>query len=180
MKKKVFVTLFVVSAFAALSHVSAIAHSGHDHSKMTCEKKGETCCAGLPENLKLTKEQKTKVGDIMDECKKSEIKTMADIKAARIDLNALLKKDSIDKAAVDAKVDEISDQIKKAMKTKMDCKVKILSLLDAEQKKVYLESSDEYCEGEHHDCGEKGGHMGCEKKVKKPCDMKGMGSEDKK
>jgi len=62
----------------------------------------------------------------------------------------------------------------------MDCKVRILSLLDAEQKNVYLESHDDCCEGEHHDCGEKGGKMDCEKKGKKPCDMKGMGSDSKK
>lgn len=178
MKKKMFVALFVITAFAGLSYVSAKA----------CDKKDKSCYAGLPLNLKLSKEQKAKIEDIQDECKKSRIKTMADIKAARIDLNALLRKDSIDKAAVDAKVDEIADQVKKAMKTKMDCKVRILSLLDAEQKNVYLESHDDCCEGEHHDCGEKGGKMVCEKKGKKPCDMKGkkpcdmkgMGSDSKK
>ncbi|MEK6726162.1 MAG: periplasmic heavy metal sensor [Deltaproteobacteria bacterium] len=170
MKKKVFVALFVVAAFAGLSYVSAKA----------CDKKDKSCYAGLPLNLKLSKEQKAKIEDIQDECKKSRVKTMADIKAIRIDLNALLRKDSIDKAAVDAKVDEIADQVKKAMKTNMDCKVKTLSLLDAGQKDVYLESNDDYGDGEHHYGGEKSGKMGCEKKDKKPCDMKGMGSDDKK
>lgn len=166
MKKKLFVTLFVVAAFAGLSYVSAIADS-----RKGCEKRGGSCRSGIPANLKLTKEQKAKFEEIWDECKKSRIKTTADIKTARIDLNALLKKDSIDKAAVDAKVNEIGDLIKKALKDKIDCKVKTLSILDADQKKAYLES-DDCCDGEHHDCCGEGGR-GCESKGKKPCDMKG-------
>lgn len=196
--KKIFSTLLVVTVFASLSYVSAIADT-----KKGCDRKGkgESCCADMSADLKLTKEQKAKLEDIMTECKKSKIRTTADIKTARIDLNTLLKKDSIDKAAVDAKVDEIGNLIKKALKAKMDCKVKTLAILDAEQKKAYLESDD--CgEGEHHDCGGKGGHDcgkkhddccgkgedcckkegkgGCDVKGKKAHDMKGMKSEEKK
>ncbi|MDO8446417.1 MAG: Spy/CpxP family protein refolding chaperone [Deltaproteobacteria bacterium] len=165
MRKKFIATLFIIAAFSGMSYVSAIADT-----KKGCEKKGDSCTA----NLKLTKEQKTKVEDIQTECKKVKIQAAADIKIARIDLNSLLKKDTIDNAAVDAKVNEIGDLIKKSLKSKYECKVKILSVLDAEQKKVYLESSDDCSEGEHHDCGEKGGKMGCEKKGKKPSDTKGM------
>ena len=172
--KKLFVTMFVVVAFAGLSYVSAMADS-----KKGCDKKGgDSCCAGLPATLKLTKEQKAKFEECSDECKKFKIKNTADIKAVRVDVDALLKKDSIDKAAVDAKIDEIAELIKKALKHKMECKIKMLSNLDAEQKKVYLES--DCCDGERHEGGEKGGKMGCDKKDKKPCDMKGMGSDDKK
>jgi len=174
MRKKFIATLFIIAAFSGMSYVSAIADS-----KKACDKKGDFCCAGLPANLKLTKEQKAKVEDIQTECKKVKIQVAADIKIAKIDLNSLLKKDTIDNAAVDAKVNEIGDLIKKSLKSKYDCKVKILSILDAEQKKIYLESSDDYSEGEHHDCGEKGGKMGCEKKGKKPSDIKGMGSSEK-
>lgn len=174
MKKKMLVAMFVVAAFAGLSYVSAIADS-----RKACEKKGgDTCCAGLPSTLKLTKEQKAKFEECSDDCKKFKIKNAADIKALRVDIDALLKKDTIDKAAVDAKVDEIGELIKKALKHKMDCKIKMLGNLDAEQKKIYLEA--DCCDGEHHEGGEKGGKMGCEKKDKKPCDMKGMGSEEKK
>ncbi|MBM2838233.1 MAG: hypothetical protein HW415_858, partial [Deltaproteobacteria bacterium] len=153
MKKKMFVALFVIAAFAGLSYVSAMADS-----KKACDKKGDSCCAGLPENLKLTKEQKAKFEECSNECKKFKIKNTADIKTVRVDLDALLKKDSIDKVAVDAKVDEIAELIKKALKYKMDCKLKMLSNLDAEQKKVYLES--DCCDGERHYGGEKGGKMG--------------------
>lgn len=175
MKKKMFVTLFVIAAFAGLSYVSAKA----------CDKKDKSSHAGHYSNLKLSKEQKAKIEDIHNECKKSDIKAGTDMKTARVDLNSLLKKDAIDKAAVDAKVDEISDQIKKAIKAKIDCKIKILSLLDAEQKKTFLESGESCDEGEygeHHDSCAKGGKHGCETKDKdkKPCDMKGMGSDDKK
>lgn len=178
MRKKFIATLFIITAFSGMSNVSAIADS-----KKGCEKKEDSCCAGLPENLKLTKEQKAKVEDIQTECKKAKIQTVADIKTARIDLNSLLKKDTIDNAAVDAKVNEIGDLIKKSLKSKYECKVKILSILDADQKKSFLEH--DCCDGEHqggegkHDCCDKGGRPGCEKKGKKPCDMKGMGSSEK-
>lgn len=195
MRKKLFITLFIATAFAGLSYVSAIADGGKG-----CEKKGDSCCAGIPSNLKLSKEQKAKVEDIQAECKKSKIKSAADIKAVRIDLNALLKKDAIDKSAVDAKVNEIGDLIKKALRDKTDCKVKILSILDAEQKKAYLESDDSCGERDHHECGMKGGpdcckrgddcckkgedcckkegKGGCDVKGKKAHDMKGMGSSE--
>jgi Spy/CpxP family protein refolding chaperone len=153
MRKKLFVTLFVVAAFASLSYVSAIADS-----RKACDKKKDDCCA-LPASIKLSKEQKAKVEDIQAECRKAKIQTAADIKTARIDLNTLLKKDPIDKAAVDAKVSEIGDLVKKALKDKYECKLKTLSILDAEQKKAFLE----------HDCCEKGGRYGCETKGEKPC-----------
>ncbi len=154
-----------------MSYVSAIADS-----KKGCEKKGDSGCAGLPANLKLTKEQKAKVEDIQTECKKAKIQAAADIKTARIDLNSLLKKDTIDITTVNAKVNEIGDLIKKSLKSKYECKVKILSILDTDQKKSFLEHDDG--EGDH-DCCDKGGRPGCEKKGKKPCDMKGMGSSEK-
>src|SRR3972149_11555550 len=172
MRKKLIATLFIIAAFSSMSYVSAIADS-----KKGCEKKGDSCTA----NLKLTKEQKVKVEDIETECKKAKIQTTAGIKTARIDLNSLLKKDTIDNAAVNAKVNEIGDLIKKSLKSKYECKVKILSILDAEQKKSFLEHDG--CDGEHHDggdgehdCCDKGGHPGCEKRGEKPCDMKGKGA----
>lgn len=171
MRKKFIATLFIIAAFSGMSYVSAIADS-----KKGCDKKGDSSCAGLPANLKLTKEQKAKVEDLQTECKKAKIQTTADIKTARIDLNSLLKKDTIDNAAVDAKVNEIGDLIKKSLKSKYECKVKILSVLDAEQKKSFLEHDGG--DGEH-DCCDKGGRPGCEKKGEKPCDMKGMGSSEK-
>jgi len=177
-KKKLFVTLLVVAAFAGLTYVSAVADG-----KKTCDKKGKSCCAGIPESLKLTKEQKAKFEDIQDECKKVGIKTGADMKAARIDLNSLLKKNPIDKAAVDAKINEIAEQIKNAIKAKTDCKIKKLALLDADQMKAFLESGDCCDDMEHGEkdcCRKDGGKMGCETNGKMSHDMKGMGSEDKK
>lgn len=162
MKKRLFVTMFAAMAFAGMSYVSAIADG-----KKACDKKGDSCCE-LSASLKLSKEQKAKAEEFQTECKKAKIQATADIKTARIDLSTLLKKDTIDKAAVDAKVNEIGDFIKKALKEKYECKVKILSILDAEQKKAFLEH--DCCDGEHgdHDCGGKRG--GCEKREKK---MKG-------
>lgn len=166
--KKIFSTLFVVMVFASLSYVSAIADT-----KKGCDRKekGESGCAEMPANLKLTKEQKAKLEDVMTECKKSKIRNSADIKTARIDLDVLLKKESIDKAAVDAKVDELGNLIKRALKAKMDCKVKALAILDAEQKKAYLEA-DHDGDGDH-ECGMKGGHD-CGKKHDDCC---GKGKE---
>lgn len=171
MRKKFIATLFIIAAFSGMSYVSAIADS-----KKACDKKGDFCCAGLPANLKLTKEQKAKVEDIQTECKKVKIQVAADIKIAKIDLNSLLKKDTIDNAAVDAKVNEIGDLIKKSLKSKYECKVKILSILDAEQKKSFLEHDGD--EGKHDSC-DKDERPDCEKKGKKPYDVKGMGSSEK-
>lgn len=155
--KKIFTTLLAVAVFASMSYVSAMADT-----KKACDRKEKGACSGAMADLKFTKEQKAKLEDIMTECKKSKIRTSADIKTVRIDLDALLKKDSIDKAAVDAKVEELGNLVKKALKAKMDCKVKALAILDAEQRKAYLES-DHDCDGDHHDCGMKSGRD-CRKK----------------
>lgn len=163
MRKKLFVALVVMVSFAGLSYAMM----------------GGSTCPTLPKEIKLTREQKSKFDEINLECKKASVKLHADIKVARLDLHALLKKDSIDKTAIDAKVNDIAELIKKAMKNDIDCKVKTLSLLDSEQKKVYLESMHDHCgDGHHHGHPEKGGYS-CETKKERPAGMKGMGSSEK-
>ena len=153
MRKKVVLSLFLLTVFVVSGYLSANADM-----KKGCDKKKGAC--DISENLKLSKEQKAKFDDIKDECKKSRIKAGADIKA-------LLRKENIDKGAVEAKVNELGDLIKKELKAKYDCKLRALSILDAEQKKLFLDS--DCCgmsEGRHHGGYGKAGHGGCDMKGK--------------
>ncbi|OHB44852.1 MAG: hypothetical protein A2178_01620 [Planctomycetes bacterium GWC2_49_10] len=161
MRKKIVISLFLLAAFIGYGYLPAHA------DRKGCDKKKGAC--DISEKLKLTKEQKAKVEEMRDECRKSRIKADAEIETIRIDLKALLRNESIDKGAVDAKVNELGDLIKKEVKAKYDCKIKTISLLDAEQKKVFLES-DDCCgmgEGRHHKWYGKGGRGGCDIKEKK-------------
>ena len=170
--KKMFILLLAVAVFAGISQLPALAEG-----RGGCEKRGGKHCA-ISEKLKLTKEQKVKFEEIQTECEKAMIKGKADIETTRIDLYALLKKEKIDKAAVDAKVNELGDLIKKGLKNRIECKVKLLSILDAEQKKEFLES-DCHGEGEHHfwgkerHHGDEGEHRGCEREREGGGEMKG-------
>lgn len=168
MRKKIVFSLFLAMAFIGLGYLSATADM-----KKGCDKKKGAC--DISEKLKLTKEQKAKIEEFRDECKKSRIKADAEIATIRIDLKALLRKENIDTGAVDAKVNELGDLIKKELKAKYDCKIKTLSLLDAEQKKVFLESDD--CCG----MGEGRGHGRYGKEGCGEGDMKGKkGQREKK
>lgn len=178
--KKIIAALLVVMSVAGISYMSVVADA--------CDgkKKGDVVCPWVPSNMKLTKDQKTKLEEIWTDCKKSKMITRSDIGKVKTALNSLLAKEPVDKAAVDAKVDEIANLIGKALKVKMDCKVKTLALLDSEQRKTYLDSDDSNCDDDHHDCCVKDGHgcttkdksAVCDHKGKKTHDMKHMGSEE--
>ncbi len=89
----------------------------------------------MKEALGLTDEQVVKIEDIRTETRKKMIKTRAEIRVARIEMRELMHQEKIDRAAVDKKIQVISNLRTQAMRQGVDTRVKVHAVLTPEQRK---------------------------------------------
>lgn len=88
------------------------------------------------DELGLSDAQIAELEDLKNDCKKGCILQGAQLKVAKMELHDLFKQDSIDKAAVDSKVNEILEMKGKKLREKIDLKIKAIEILTPEQRKA--------------------------------------------
>lgn len=95
--------------------------------------RGEYRLARMKEALGLTDEQVIKIRDIFTEARKAGIKNGADLRVARIEMRELMRADKVDRAAVNAKIKQISALREKMMTEGVDTRLKVRGVLTPEQ-----------------------------------------------
>lgn len=84
--------------------------------------------------LNLTDQQVSRLRQMDVERQKKAIRTRADLETRELDLHELLRADSPDRAAVDAKINEIGTLRTQMMKDGMDARLALMQVLTPEQK----------------------------------------------
>lgn len=91
------------------------------------------------EKLGLSEKQKADIAGLRTEMEKSMVGIQSKIKLARIDMRTILSSDNPDKAALEAKMKEVSDLQFQAKKVTVDHLFSVYALLTPEQKKTFKE-----------------------------------------
>lgn len=136
----------------------------------------------LKEELGLSEEQVKTLEALEAEYRKALIKTHADVRIAEIDLAELLGQKTLDRNAIVAKIDEISELKKQLMLFRVDTLMKLMDILTPAQYDQFRERLRHFMEhgmgghmhgemmghsyGHGHDYGMKGGHSRGYKKEK--------------
>ena len=97
---------------------------------------------GIPrlyDELKLTDEQKSKLQNLFFEFRKTQADIAGKLNKARIELQELLSAEKLDKAAIDKKIDEISNYQKELTKNRANHWINIQQVLTPEQRKILRE-----------------------------------------
>ena len=93
---------------------------------------------GIPrlyDELKLTDEQKSKLQNLFFEFRKTQADIAGKLNKARIELQELLSAEKLDKAAIDKKIDEISNYQKELTKNRANHWINIQQVLTPEQRR---------------------------------------------
>jgi Spy/CpxP family protein refolding chaperone len=147
MRKFVLVLLTVLFVTGlAVSSGAVEKEKGDRHVGMYKHDYGRGCCCDrshspreLFRKLGLDEKQKEAVREIHFKAKKAMIMKKADIKVARIELQEILSKDSVDMTAAEAaiqKIESLKSQMKMARIKAME---EVKSNLNADQKKKFIE-----------------------------------------
>lgn len=128
------------------------AHSGSDYGDMAGHH-GGLSPLDMKEALGLSEEQVTQLRPVELDYRKAMIQNGADLRVAMIDLGNLLDAKDLDKAVINAKVDEIGALQKNMMMYRVDVLLKVKSILNADQYDQFRTTLRQRMEGMSHHMG---------------------------
>lgn len=112
---------------------SARGEQGDHYGKRHKRRGAQRNMSRMVEELGLNDEQVKAIKDVLIEARKKNIKLMADARVARIELGQLVTGNEVDKASVNAKVDQIAGLRGDIMRQRTDAVLAVREILTPEQ-----------------------------------------------
>jgi Spy/CpxP family protein refolding chaperone len=97
----------------------------------------------LATELKLTEEQRERMGEIRERATRENVRTRADLQLARMDLHRLLRAERAEAREVEAQIDRIAELRAAMEKTRVLAMLEARDVLSAEQRRKLRELRDE-------------------------------------